>query len=395
MQGALNGIRIIDISRVLAGPYCSMVLGDLGAEVIKVEHVGAGDETRSWGPPFIKSESAYYLSANRNKQAMTLNLSTDDGKQIFLKLISTADVVVENFKVGTLKKWGLDYTDLKQVNPQIIVASITGYGQTGPYKDLPGYDYVIQAISGLMSITGEKDGSPMKVGVAIADVLTGLYTCIGILAALQHHANTGEGQEIDISLLDCQVSALVNVASNYLTTGVVPSRLGNQHPNIAPYQVFSAKDGDIVIAVGNDRQFHRFVAAIGKPELKDMDVFKTNERRVQHHTRLVSICGEQLLLKTKAEWKEQLDLAGVPNGPINTIAEMFADEHIQKRDMVVSMQHPAIGDIQLTGSPLKLKKSPVSMRRYPPMYGEHTEELLVGLGYTTNEINKFKENKSI
>ncbi len=361
MQGALDGIRIVDVSRVLAGPFCSMVLGDLGAEVIKVEHVHAGDETRSWGPPFINKESAYYLSANRNKQAMTLNLNTPEGKDIFLRLASTSDVVVENFKVGTLEKWGLAYPDLKRKNPQIILASITGFGQTGPYKDLPGYDYIIQAMSGLMSITGEKEGSPMKVGVAISDVLTGLYTCIGVLAALQHRTNTGEGQEIDISLFDCQVSALVNVASNYLTTGIVPTRLGNQHPNITPYQVFSAKDGDMVVAVGNNRQFHRFAIAIDKPELIDAEAFKTNELRVENRTRLVSVCGEQLLRKTKAEWKIRFDLAGVPNGPINSIAEMFADPQIQAREMVLKMNHPEIGEFQLTGSPLKLKQTPVSM----------------------------------
>ncbi|UTR07128.1 CoA transferase [Alkalihalobacillus sp. LMS6] len=395
MRGALEGIRIIDTSRVLAGPFCSMILGDLGAEVIKIEHVRDGDETRSWGPPFVGSESAYYLTANRNKRGMTLDLGSEKGKEIFLELVADADVMIENFKVGTLAKWGLSYDDLSQHNEGIIVASITGFGQTGPYQALPGYDYIVQAMSGLMSITGEKEGPPLKVGVAISDVLTGLYTCIGILSAVHHRQQTGEGQAIDISLLDCQVSALVNVASNYLATGDMPTRLGNQHPNISPYQVFSAKDGDMVIAVGNDRQFEQFAHVIEKPELLDVPLFQTNTMRVENRTRLLSVCGEAMLAKTKREWKALFDQAGVPNGPIQTIPEMFADPHIQAREMCMSMEHPSLGALKLVGSPLKLSKSPVKMIKPPPLYGEHTEQVLRELGYTKDDIEGFRQNHII
>ncbi|MGM9956200.1 MAG: CaiB/BaiF CoA transferase family protein [Peribacillus sp.] len=395
MKGALEGIRIIDVSRVLAGPFCSMVLGDLGAEVIKVEHHESGDETRGWGPPFAGGESAYYLCANRNKESMTLNLKSEQGKEIFRKLVSTGDIVVQNFKAGTLEKMGVGYEQLKEVNPHLIMASITGFGLTGPYKDLPGYDYIIQAMSGLMSITGESDGSPMKVGVAIADVLTGLYTCIGILSALHHRNNTGEGQEIDIALMDCQVASLVNVASNYLFSGVAPKRMGNQHPNIVPYQVFHASDGELVVAVGNDEQFKRFTAVLGRPELANHEPFMHNKDRLQNKEELIPIIEALLKSKTKNEWKTQLDIAGIPNGPIQTIAEMFEDPQIQVREMLVEMDHPKVGNLRVTGSPLKLSKTPVTMRKHPPLYGEHTESILEELGYSPEDITKFKQNKII
>ncbi|MGE7120210.1 CaiB/BaiF CoA transferase family protein [Peribacillus sp. NPDC046944] len=395
MKGALEGIRIIDVSRVLAGPFCSMILGDLGAEVIKVEHHESGDETRGWGPPFAGGESAYYLCANRNKESMTLNLKSEQGKEIFRKLVSTGDIVVQNFKAGTLEKMGVGYEQLKEVNPHLIMASITGFGLTGPYKDLPGYDYIIQAMSGLMSITGESDGSPMKVGVAIADVLTGLYTCIGILSALHHRNNTGEGQEIDIALMDCQVASLVNVASNYLFNDISPKRMGNQHPNIVPYQVFHASDGELVVAVGNDEQFKRFTTVLGRPELADHEPFMHNKDRLQNKEELIPIIEALLKSKTKKEWKTQLDIAGIPNGPIQTIAEMFEDPQIQAREMLVEMDHPKVGNLRVTGSPLKLSKTPVMMRKHPPLYGEHTESILEELGYSPEDITKFKQNKII
>lgn len=395
MKGALDGIRIIDTSRVLAGPFCSMILGDLGAEVIKIEHPESGDETRGWGPPYANGESAYYLSANRNKQSITLNLKSEQGKEIFRKLVAAGDVVVENFKTGTLEKMGLGYEQLKVTNPKLIMASITGFGLTGPYKGLPGYDYIIQAMSGLMSITGETEGSPMKVGVAIADVLTGLYTCIGILSALHHRDRTGEGQEIDISLMDCQISSLVNVASNYLCSGADPKRLGNRHPNIVPYQVFTAKDGEFVVAVGNDQQFRRFIAELGRPELAEREEFKHNDGRLRNKSKLIPIIEELLKTKTKNEWKNQLDRAGIPNGPINTIAEMFDDPQIKEREMVVEIAHPKIENLKLVGSPLKLSKTPVAMKRHPPLYGEHTESILLELGYRSEEIIKFKKNRII
>lgn len=395
MMGALDGIKIIDVSRVLAGPFCSMILGDLGAEVIKIEHYKTGDDTRGWGPPFVEGESAYYLCANRNKQSITLNLKSKEGKEIFRRLVSTGDVVVQNFKAGTLEKMGFGYEQLKEINPSLILASITGFGTTGPYKDLPGYDYIIQAMSGLMSITGEREGRPVKVGVAIADVLTGLYTCIAILSALHHRNCTGEGQEIDISLLDCQVSSLINVASNYLCSGAIPERMGNQHPNIVPYQVFPTKDGDLVVAVGNDEQFKRFAAVLGAPALAEMEEFRHNHNRLESKEKLVSFCTELLSKKTKKEWKAILDQAGIPNGPINSIKEMFEDQQIQARDMIVKMEHPIIRELKMTGSPIKLSKTPVQMRLHPPLHGEHTEAVLEQLGYDSEEISHFKENNVI
>ncbi|MFE4349318.1 CaiB/BaiF CoA transferase family protein [Peribacillus butanolivorans] len=395
MNGALDGVRIIDVSRVLAGPFCSMILGDLGADVIKIEHHESGDETRGWGPPFAQGESAYYLCANRNKQSMTLNLKSEKGKEIFRKLVSSGDIVVQNFKTGTLEKMGIGYEELKEFNPQLIMASITGFGLTGPYKDLPGYDYIIQAMSGLMSITGETDGSPMKVGVAIADILTGLYTCIGILSALYHREKTGEGQEIDISLMDCQVSSLVNVASNYLFNGITPERMGNQHPNIVPYQTFHASDGELVVAVGNDEQFRRFTYVLERPDLAEQVQFKRNENRLLNKEELIPIVEDLLKRKTKKEWKMLLDDAGIPNGPINTIAEMLEDPQIKARDMLVNMEHPTVENLRVTGSPLKLSKTPVTMRKHPPLYGEHTDSILAGIGYKPDEIIKFKQNKII
>jgi crotonobetainyl-CoA:carnitine CoA-transferase CaiB-like acyl-CoA transferase len=395
MAMALEGIKIIDLSRVLAGPYCTMILGDLGAEVIKIEHVDKGDETRGWGPPFAGGESAYYLCANRNKQSITLNLKSEEGKEILHKLVASADVVVQNFKTGTLEKMGLGYEKLKKSNPKLIMASITGFGKNGPYKDLPGYDYIIQAMSGLMSITGEKDGPPVKVGVAIADVLTGLYTTIGILSSLFHRERTQEGQEIDISLMDCQISSLVNVASNFLVGGIQPERLGNQHPNIVPYQVFTASDGEFVIAVGNDNQFRRFTNILGNPSLAEQEEFATNNARIQNKDILIPILEELLKVKTRAEWKNACDEAGIPAGPIHTIKEMFEDPQVLAREMVVEMEHPSIENLKLTGSPLKLSKTPVTMRKHPPKYGEHTEAVLKQIGYSENEVRDFKTNDII
>ena len=395
LVGALEGVRIIDLSRVLAGPFCTMILGDLGAEVIKIEHNENGDETRGWGPPFVNGESAYYLCANRNKESITINLKSEQGKEIFRQLVSSGDVVVQNFKTGTLDKMDLGYEQLKEINPSLILASITGFGLTGPYKNLPGYDYIVQAMSGLMSITGEADGPPVKVGVAIADVLTGLYTCIGILGALYHRNKTGEGQEIDISLLDCEISSLINVASNYLCSNVTPVRMGNQHPNIVPYQVFSASDGEFVIAVGNDEQFKRFTRVIGRPDLAEREEFMHNEARLHNKDELIPICEELLKSKTKYEWKQQFDAVGIPCGPINTIAEMFADPQVQARDMIVEMEHPVIDNLKLTGSPLKLSKTPVTMRKHPPLHGEHTTSVLLAMGYSEEEIKHLKNIQSV
>ncbi|MGG0893109.1 CaiB/BaiF CoA transferase family protein [Cytobacillus horneckiae] len=395
MSRALEGVRIIDASRVLAGPFCTMILGDLGAEVIKIEHHQSGDETRGWGPPFVNGESAYYLCANRNKKSITLNLKSEEGKEIFKALAKDSDVVVQNFKTGTLEKMGLGYEELRRINEGIIVASITGFGNNGPYKDLPGYDYIIQAMSGLMSITGEKEGGPMKVGVAIADVLTALYTCIGILSAIHQRHATGEGQELDISLMDCQIASLINVASNYLVGGIEPSRLGNEHPNIAPYQVFSASDGDLVVAVGNDQQFKRFAQVAGMPELAEDSRFKENRLRVEHRAELIPICESLLKQRSKNEWKKILDDAGIPNGPINSISEMFNDPHVEAREMIMKVDHPLIEGLQLAGSPIKLSKSPVKVRQSPPLYGEHTGEILKEVGYSEEDIKNLKINQVI
>lgn len=394
MAGALQGIRVLDLTRVLAGPYCSMILGDLGADVIKVESPLHRDETRGWGPPYTGGESAYYLCANRNKRAMTLNLRTPQGRAIFKKLVQQSDVVMENYKYGTLEKWGLGYDTLESWNPQIILASITGFGQHGPYRDRPGYDYIIQAMGGLMSITGTPE-QPMKVGVAIADILTGLYTVIGILAALQERNFSGKGQQVDLSLFDAQVSALINVASNYLVSGKVPERMGNQHPNIVPYQVFPTADRDMVVAVGNDQQFARFTRVIGLPELAEDERFQTNSARVENRRDLIPIISQQMLQKTADEWASLLHDAGIPNGPINGMKSLFEDPQVKAREMVVEMAHPTAELVRLVGSPLKLSRSPVEMKRHPPLYGEHTEDILNELGFSREEISQFRANQDI
>ena len=395
MEGALHGIKIIDLSRVLAGPFCTMILGDLGAEVIKVENIGNGDDTRGWGPPFVEGESAYFLCANRNKESFTLNLKSEMGKDILKKLVSHADIVVQNFKPGTLERMGLGYDVLQEVKGDIILASISGFGQKGPASHLPGYDYMIQAMSGLMSITGGKDEEPAKVGVAISDVLTGLFTCIGILAALQHRNRTGEGQEIDISLFDSQLAALVNVASNYLCTGELPERLGNQHPNIVPYQVFKAKDGDLVVAVGNDEQFHRFCVLLGRQDLSRLDRYTTNASRLLYKEELIDIIAKEMKKKKKEEWKQLLDEAGIPNGPILNVKEALETEQAGAREMTVHMEHPTIENLKLVGSPLKLAKTPVRMQKHPPLHGEHTEQILKNLGYSQESIREMKKNQWI
>ncbi|MEH7304643.1 CaiB/BaiF CoA transferase family protein [Neobacillus drentensis] len=394
MAGPLHQLKIVDLSRVLAGPYCTMILGDMGAEVIKIESVDVGDETRGWGPPFVEGESAYYLCANRNKQGITLNLKTPQGLEILKKLVSDADVVVQNFKPGTLERLGFGYEEMKKVNEGIILASISGFGATGPYSHLPGYDYIIQAMSGLMSITGERDGQPAKVGVAIADVLTGLFTCIGILGAIQHRSRRGEGQEIDISLFDSQLAALVNVASNYLCSGMVPERLGNAHPNIVPYQVFAANDGDFIIAVGNDRQYRK-LATLLEDEALLINQYKKNSGRLQKKEDLEKIISAKIRTKSRAEWKELLDEAGIPNGPINNVKEALDSEQAIAREMVVKVEHPTVSNLMLVGSPLKFSITPVKIDTHPPLYSEHTEEVLMKLGYSKHEIVQMKQDHII
>lgn len=395
MAGALDGVRVLDLSRVVSGPYCSMILGDLGAEVIKVEGTQTKDDTRFWGPPFKNNESAYYLCANRNKRAISVNLKSSRGKEIVEKLILQSDIVIQNFKTGTLDKFGLDYEAMKQLNPRIILASITGFGSNGPYKDLPGYDYIIQAMGGFMSITGDEQSGPLKAGVAIIDVLTGLYTAIGILAALHERNQSGEGQHLDMALFDSAIASLINVASNYLMTGEIPQRLGNQHPNIVPYQVFPTGDRDMAVAVGNDRQFVRFAEAIGMPELSDDEKFATNSDRLRNKDELVHIISERMKQKPAAEWSRIFQSADIPNGPINDMKSLFDDPQVAARNMLIEMEHPTVGNIRMAGSPLKFSKTPVSVRRHPPLYSEHTQEVLSELGYAGEEIEALRINGDI
>ncbi len=395
MAGALGGIKVLDLTRVLAGPYCTMILGDLGAEIIKVEAPGGSDDTRYWGPPNTGGESAYYLCANRNKRGITLDLKSAEGKEILTKLIKEADVVIENFKNGTMQKWGFDYESLKRLNPRIIHCSITGFGRTGPYQHLPGYDYIIQAMGGLMSITGSTESGPMKVGVAIADILTGLYAAIGVLAALNERKHSNLGQSVDISLFDSQISALVNVASNYLVSNIIPKRLGNLHPNIVPYQTFPTSDGEMVVAVGNDGQFSKLCTLLGIAELAMDPRFSTNPKRLENREPLIEILSEKMQQKESKEWLHLLNEAGVPAGPINNLQELFHDEQVKVREMVKEVPHPTAGSVRLVGSPLKLSRTPVEIKRHPPLAGEHTEEVLLEIGITQEQIEKMKAKQII
>ncbi len=372
---ALQGIRVLDLSRVLAGPYCTMVLGDLGADVIKVEPP-EGDETRGWGPPFAEGESAYYLCVNRNKRGMVINLKTDEGKKILRDLALQSDVLVENFRPGTLERFGLDFATLHELNPKLIYCSITGFGQTGSMKDKPGYDFMIQALGGLMSITGEPEGEPMKTGVAVVDLFAGQNAIIAILAALQARTLTGEGQHLDIALFDSQLGWLANVASNYLISGNLPKRHGNAHPNIVPYQSFQASDGWFAIAVGNDRQFARLCEMLGKPELGMDEKFATNAARVQNREELIALLVSIFKTVSVADWLQKLDEAEIPCGPIQNFEQVFSMSNVQEREMLVKMTHPTIGELPLVGSPLKMSATPVTYRLPPPLMGEHTDEVL-------------------
>ncbi|EKN67251.1 CaiB/BaiF CoA-transferase family protein [Schinkia azotoformans] len=391
MPGALEGVRVLDLTRVLAGPYCTMILGDLGAEIIKVEGPGGSDDTRYWGPPYKGTESAYYLCANRNKRAITLNLKTEQGREVLKKLLIESDIVIENFKSGTMEKWGLGYSELKELNPRIIHCSITGFGHNGPYRQLPGYDFIIQAMSGLMSITGSEQSGPVKVGVAISDLFTGLYANIGILAALNERNQSGEGQSIDISLFDSQLSALANIASNYLISGKIPGLLGNNHPNIVPYQPFDTKDGKMVVAVGNDGQFRKLCSVLGIEDIGVDERYATNSKRLENRDELTEILSLQFKVKTSKEWLIHLNESGIPAGPIQNMKEVFEDPQVAARNMVYEMNHPTIGEIKLVGSPLKLSRTPVQVRSHPPVAGEHSKEVLLEIGYTNEMIEEMKE----
>lgn len=395
MSAALTGIRVLDLTRVLAGPLCTMILGDLGAEIIKVEAPGGSDETRTWGPPFQNGVSAYYLCANRNKQSMTVNLKTEEGKEIIKKLVTESDVLIHNFKTGTMERFGLSYDELKKYNPGLVFCSITGFGENGPYKNLPGYDFIIQAMSGLMSITGTEESGPQKMGVAITDVLTGLYACIGVQAALIEKEQSGTGQRLDISLFDSGVSALINIASNYLMSGEIPQRLGNLHANIVPYQTFKTADGKMVIAVGNDRQFESLCSLINREDLATNPQFSTNAKRVENREQLSPLLQKELEKKSTSYWQARCNEHGIPCGPINHLHQVFNDPQVKARDMLLTTEHPTAGKINLVGSPLKLAKTPVQLKQYPPLAGEHTEDILSQLGYTKEQISALKASQVV
>jgi len=388
----LDGIRVVDCSRVLAGPYAAMVLGDMGADVIKVERPGSGDDTRRWGPPFVGGESAYYFSMNRNKRSLTLNLKTEKGKEILRQLVAGADILIENFKLGTFDRLGIGYDALKTINPGLIYCSITGYGATGPKAAKPGYDFMIQAEGGIMSLNGPADGEPYKVGVPIVDITAGLYAANAIQAALIRKLRTGKGQRIDVSLFEAQVAWLLNVASSYLISGEPPKRYGNAHPNIVPYETFPTADGYIAAGAGNDAQFKRFCRALGLPELADDGRFATNPDRVANRNVLLPLLREQFRTRSTAMWLDALEKAGIPCAPINSVAEVFAHPQIEAREMIVQVPHPTAGSIKMVGLPYKLSDTPVGIYRHPPLLGEHTGEILAELGYSAAEIGKLHED---
>ncbi len=375
-NGALAGIRVLDLTRVLAGPSCAMMLGDMGADVIKVEPPSGGDDTRSWGPPFAGGESAYFLAANRNKRSMTLNLAVPAGQKLLAALIEKADIVIDNFKLGTLAKWGFADAWFDGNAPRVVRCSITGYGSTGPKAALPGYDFVLQAESGLMSICGEPDGQPTKYGVAIVDVCTGMLACNAILAALNARHGSGRGQKVELSLYETALHMLVNVASNVLVSGRGGGRFGNGHPSIVPYTTYTAKDAMMALAIGNDTQFAKCAAVLGHPEWADDPRFATNRARVEHRHLVDGAIGEALAADTADNWLAKLKAAGVPCGRINSVAEAFADPQTQAREMIATVEHPTVGDLKLVGFPYKFSGTPAAVRRPPPMLGEHTDEIL-------------------
>ncbi|WP_124221538.1 CaiB/BaiF CoA transferase family protein [Aquisalibacillus elongatus] len=395
MAKTLEGIRVLDLSRVLAGPYCSMILGDLGAEVIKVEAPGGSDETRKWGPPFQEEVSAYYLCANRNKKSLTVNLKTPAGQQIIKKLVQNSDVLLHNFKTGTMDRLGLSYENLKSINPKIVYCSITGFGETGPYQNFPGYDFIIQAMSGLMSITGDESSGPQKVGVAITDILTGLYAAIGIQAALLERTRSGQGQKLDLSLYDSAVSSLINIASNYLMSGEIPERLGNHHANIVPYQTFKTSDGEMVVAVGNDQQFAKLTQMVGLPELSSDPKFLTNPDRVDYRDELTTLLQERFLQHSTEYWTRRCRDNHIPCGPIQNLQDLENDPQLKSRDMLIEADHPTAGSIRMVGSPLKLSRTNVNYQHHPPDAGEHTDEILKQLGFDEDTLKDYRNHNII
>jgi crotonobetainyl-CoA:carnitine CoA-transferase CaiB-like acyl-CoA transferase len=406
-RAPLSGIRVLDMSRVLAGPWCGQILADLGAEVIKVERPGMGDDTRGWGPPFLKDrdgnetrEAAYYLSANRGKKSITLDIARPQGQAICRQLARRADVLLENYKVGDLERYHLGYGSLSADNPALVYCSITGFGQTGPYRDRAGYDFMIQGMGGIMSFTGERDdapgGGPQKVGVAIADLMTGMYSTVAILAALHERNASGLGQYIDMALLDTQVAWLANQNGNYLIGGEPPKRMGNAHPNVVPYQTFRTRDGDLILAVGNDSQFARFCTAANLPELAADARFVTNSARIHNRTPLIDAIAARMREKTTSEWISLLEPLGVPCGPINRLDQVFADPQVRHRGLEIEVPHPLSGTVPLVANPIRFSRTPISYGVPPPLLGEHTEEVLRNLlGKTPEEIARLRSENVI
>ncbi|MEO8806990.1 MAG: CaiB/BaiF CoA-transferase family protein [Burkholderiaceae bacterium] len=412
----LHGVRVLDLSRVLAGPWCTQTLADLGADVIKVERPPGegstgGDDTRGWGPPFLKgsdgndtAEAAYYLGANRNKRSITVDIARPEGQALIRRIALQSDVFVENYKVGDMARYGLDAASLHALNPRLVYCSITGFGQTGPYRERAGYDYAVQGMGGLMSVTGPSraeiaddasGGGPQKVGVAVADLFTGMYASTAILAALRHRDLSGEGQAIDMALLDTQVAMLANLGANYLTSGAVPQRMGNAHQNIVPYQVFEVADGHMIVAVGNDSQFAKFCEVAGQPELARDARFARNANRVRHRAVLVPLLAACMKQRTRADWLGALEAAKVPCGPINDLADVFADPQVLARHMTVEMPHPLSGSVRLVASPMKFSATPVQYRRPPPLLGEHTAQILGEFGLSETEITALRVAQAI
>ena len=390
-KAPLHGIKVLDLSRVLAGPWSSQVLADLGADVIKVERPGTGDDTRAWGPPYLKdaegndtSEAAYYLSTNRNKRSIAIDISTPDGAELVRRIAEHCDILLENFKVGGLKKYGLDYETMKAVNPRLIYCSITGFGQTGPMASLPGYDFMIQGMGGLMSITGERDdlpgGGPQKAGVAVTDLFTGMYATVAILGALHERSRSDLGQHIDVALLDCHVAMLANQALNYMTSGEVPKRAGNAHQNVVPYQVFAANDGHLIVAAGNDSQFRAYCGVIGRPDLASNPDYVTNSQRLRNRESLIPELESIMKTRSRDEWIDALQKAGVPSGPINNIKQVFEEPQVKAREMWRELPHPVAGKAPTTASPIRYSDTPIQYRMAPPLLGQHTDEILEELG---------------
>ena len=392
MTKALEGIRVLDLTRALAGPFCTLMLGDNGADVIKIEIPGSGDDTRKWGPPFIGDESAYFLSINRNKRSLTLNLQDPKAQDVFMKLAKDSAVVVENFTPGVMERFGLGYEAVKAVNPDVVYCSISGFGQDGPYRSRPAYDQIMQGVGGLMSITGEPDGEPQKIGIAVTDIGAGMWSAFAITTALHHRDKTGEGQYIDISMLDAQVAWLTYQAAFFFANDEPPKRMGAAHPTLVPYQAFMCSDGKYInVAVGSERIWERFCQGMGREDLKDHPDYSVNSVRVAHRGAIVSMLQEIFLTRPVSEWVEDLQAANVPCGPINDLADVFADPQVLARDMLQEMPHPTLGTIKQTGLPIKFSRTPGGLDRHPPLLGEHNQEILISLGYSDADVQSLKD----